>query len=68
MAGWLGSLADRGDDPDERATILDSVRLIESEPSLMGRSAHLLVVAEMPEVTTDANTAAQVHSLRVEER
>ena len=34
----------------------------------MGRSAHLLVVAEMPEVTTDANTAAQVHSLRVEER
>lgn len=48
MAGWLPSLADRWDRPEDRETILDSARWIESEPSLIGLSAHLLLVAECP--------------------
>ena len=43
--GWiLPDLADRWADPDRRAAILHVARLLESEPSVIGASAHLLVV------------------------
>ncbi len=45
LALWLPQLADRWADPDDREAILWSSRAIESEPSLAGLSAHLLVVA-----------------------
>jgi 2-polyprenyl-3-methyl-5-hydroxy-6-metoxy-1,4-benzoquinol methylase len=46
LAGWLQSLDVRWDDPDDRDTILNSARAVETEPALRGLSAHLLVVAE----------------------
>jgi SAM-dependent methyltransferase len=45
LAGWLTHLADRWEDPDARELILFSARAVESEPSLLGLSAHLLAVA-----------------------
>ena len=47
--GWL--LADvmtRLDDPRRRADLLEVARLLESEPSVLGVSAHLLAVASAP--------------------
>jgi ubiquinone/menaquinone biosynthesis C-methylase UbiE len=42
--GWiLPDLADRWADPDRRAAILHVARLLESQPSVLGCSAHLLV-------------------------
>lgn len=48
MAGWQAGLEARWDDPAEREVILDSCRLVESEPSLLGLSAHLLAACRAP--------------------
>ena len=48
LAGWLGQLEDHWDTPESRAIILDSARSVESEPTLLGLSAHLLAVARVP--------------------
>ncbi|WP_211225455.1 class I SAM-dependent methyltransferase [Amycolatopsis nigrescens] len=45
IACWLPQLADRWETPDGRAAILDAVRAVESEPSVLGASAHLIAVA-----------------------
>ena len=45
LAGWLPHLGREWADPAGRETILDSARLVESERSLIGLSAHLLLVA-----------------------
>jgi ubiquinone/menaquinone biosynthesis C-methylase UbiE len=47
LAGWLAQLADRWDDPEARELILYSARAVESEPSLLGLSAHLLAGARL---------------------
>lgn len=44
--GWLLSdVTERLADPRRRADLLQVARLLESEPSVLGVSAHLLVVA-----------------------
>jgi len=48
LAGWLAQLDARWYDETDRATIVESARLVEGEPSLLGLSAHLLAVAERP--------------------
>ena len=48
LAGWEQQLRDRWDDPAAREAILMSARAIESEPTLLGLSAHLLCVARKP--------------------
>ena len=48
LAGWLGHLASRWDDPLDRERILWSAAAVESEPSLLGLSAHLLLVGRRP--------------------
>jgi SAM-dependent methyltransferase len=45
LAGYLPHLATRWDDPADRETILWSAEAVESEPCLLGLSAHLLAVA-----------------------
>ena len=45
MAGWLPDLEARWDDPGDREVILEALRVVESEPALLGVSAHLLAVA-----------------------
>ncbi len=44
LAGWLPQLEDRWATPEGRAAILHSARTVESEPSLLGLSAHLIAV------------------------
>lgn len=44
LAGWLPQLADRWSDPSDREAILQSARLVESESSVLGLSAHLMAV------------------------
>ena len=47
--GWLlPDVAERMRDPRRRATLLEVARSLESEPALLGVSAHLLVVARKP--------------------
>ena len=41
-------LDDPLDDPDGRATVLRAIRRVEQEPSLLGSSPHLMVVATKP--------------------
>jgi ubiquinone/menaquinone biosynthesis C-methylase UbiE len=48
VAGWFANALARWDDADSRAAILDAARAVESEPSLIGASAHLLMVARRP--------------------
>jgi SAM-dependent methyltransferase len=48
LAGYLPRAADRWANPLERETILWAARAVESEPSLLGLSAHLLAVAATP--------------------
>jgi ubiquinone/menaquinone biosynthesis C-methylase UbiE len=48
LAGWLAQLDPRWYDDGDRATIVESARLVEREPTLLGLSAHLLAVAERP--------------------
>jgi SAM-dependent methyltransferase len=47
LAGWLGHLADRWTDEHARTVILEAARVIESEPTLLGLSAHLLAVGRV---------------------
>ncbi len=46
LAGWLPQLADHWEAPEGRERILWAARAIESEPSLIGLSGHLLAIAE----------------------
>ena len=51
LAGWLGHLGarlDAGADDEGREAILFSARATETEPALMGLSAHLILVARAP--------------------
>ena len=48
VAGWFHAIFDRWDDPVQRETILFAARTIESEPSLIGASPHLLMVTKRP--------------------
>jgi SAM-dependent methyltransferase len=48
LPGWLPHLASRWDDEEDRQTILDAARAVETEPSLQGLSAHLLLIAHAP--------------------
>ena len=48
LACWVRSLDDRWHDTASCETILASARAIESEPTLLGLSAHLLCVARKP--------------------
>ena len=44
--GWiLSDFDDRWADPDQRAALMKVARLLETEPSVVGCSAHLLVIA-----------------------
>ena len=49
VAGWFRSLFNRWDDPSSREAILFAARAVESEPSLIGASTHLLMVAKHAE-------------------
>ncbi len=49
LAGWLGHLAPRLDDDADREALLDAVRRVEREPSLLGLSPHLICVARRVE-------------------
>lgn len=46
--GAIPGLATAWDDPQAREVILDSIRLVEREPSLLGIGPHLLAVATVP--------------------
>jgi ubiquinone/menaquinone biosynthesis C-methylase UbiE len=46
VAGWFNALFDQWDDAAHRDAILFAARAIEAEPSLIGASAHLLLVAQ----------------------
>ena len=48
LAGWLASLAQQWASDAGRQVILDASRAVESEPTLLGLSAHLLAVARTP--------------------
>jgi len=48
LGGWLGYLGDRWDTVDGREVILYAAQAVESEPSLLGLSAHLLAIARAP--------------------
>lgn len=44
LAGWEPELEERWQDPEGRETILFSARAVETEPTLLGLSTHLLAV------------------------
>ena len=46
LAGYLPQLGQRWENPVDREVILWAARAIESEPTLLGLSAHLLLIAE----------------------
>lgn len=48
VAGWFANVFERWDDADSRDAILFTARALESEPSLIGASTHLLMVARRP--------------------
>ncbi|GAA3870308.1 class I SAM-dependent methyltransferase [Saccharothrix violaceirubra] len=48
LAVWLSHLADRWSDPADREVVPRSARLVESEPALLGLSAHLVAVTRTP--------------------
>lgn len=48
LAAWVPSLAGRWNDPTDRETIVASARAIESEPSVLGVSPHIVAVAQRP--------------------
>lgn len=48
IAGWFGHLFDRWDTPSSRDAILFAARAVGSEPSLLGASTHLLMIARNP--------------------
>ncbi|WP_315092901.1 class I SAM-dependent methyltransferase [uncultured Cellulomonas sp.] len=45
LAHWVKPLASALDDADRREVVLESARVIEAEPSLLGLSSHLVTVA-----------------------
>ena len=47
LAGWLANLDHRWRDADDREVILQSSRAVESEPAVLGLSAHQLAVARV---------------------
>jgi ubiquinone/menaquinone biosynthesis C-methylase UbiE len=47
MAGWLPHLEARWADPVDRETILEAIRMIEAEPTVLGLSAHLLAISRV---------------------
>jgi ubiquinone/menaquinone biosynthesis C-methylase UbiE len=49
LAGWLSNLDDRWETDDGRESILYAARIVESVPSLLGLSAHLLAITRAPE-------------------
>jgi ubiquinone/menaquinone biosynthesis C-methylase UbiE len=48
LAGWLAHLGRRWDSKADREAILFVSRVVEAEPSLLGLSAHLLLVSRRP--------------------
>jgi SAM-dependent methyltransferase len=48
LAGWLPDLEEKFDTDEYRDAIMFSARAVESEPALLGLSAHLLLVARSP--------------------
>lgn len=48
LAGWMPYPDQRWGDPAARETLLFAARATETEPTLLGLSAHLLLVAERP--------------------
>lgn len=48
VAGWFRAAFDRWDDSTDRETILFAAQVTEGDPSLLGASAHLLMVAKRP--------------------
>jgi SAM-dependent methyltransferase len=48
LAGWLPHLGPRWETEGGRRTILEAARAVETEPSLLGLSAHLLLIAHAP--------------------
>ena len=48
LAGYLPQLADNWQNPPDRERILWAARVVESEPSLLGLSPHLLLIAKAP--------------------
>lgn len=48
LAGWLGHLGEKWDSEDGRETILYAARAVESEPSVLGLSGHLLAIGRAP--------------------
>jgi SAM-dependent methyltransferase len=48
LAGWLENLAELWDSDTGRGVILNASRAIESEPTLLGLSAHLLALGRAP--------------------
>jgi len=46
--GWMGNVDAYLDDEGKRAAVLDALRMIESDPALLGVSAHLLTAAVLP--------------------
>ncbi len=51
LAGWLGNLEGRWETDEGRESILYAARAIESTPSLLGLSAHLLAIAHAPKLS-----------------
>lgn len=45
LAHWIRAIAPALDDAADREVVLDSARVIEAEPSLLGLSSHLITVA-----------------------
>lgn len=48
IAGWFPNLFERWEDANARDDILFAARATEAEPSLLGASTHLLMVAKLP--------------------
>lgn len=48
LAGWLGHLGEKWDSEDGREVILYAARAVESEPSVLGLSGHLLAIGRAP--------------------
>ena len=49
VTGWFRNLFDHWDNPADREAILFAARATEAEPSLIGASTHLLMVAKRPQ-------------------
>lgn len=45
----MPDLGERLDDPDQAAMVLDLMRLVEAEPSLLGMSQNIVAIAAKPD-------------------